>query len=168
MIDPNQEIFVGQGDAAHVVRVLLRLGSAVIAGGILGFERELEHKRAGVRTHMLVALGAALFTLLPSEMGLDPTRVIQGIATGIGFIGAGTIFKLTEQQEVRGLTTAAGIWVTAAVGTFMGAGLLWPVLLTVALAWTIMMWLNRLEGWFKQRRPTRIESLERPAKEPGS
>jgi putative Mg2+ transporter-C (MgtC) family protein len=157
MIDPNQEIFVGLGDSAHVVRVLLRLGSAVIAGGILGFERELEHKRAGLRTHMLVALGAALFSLLAAEMstnfGTDVGRVIQGIATGIGFIGAGTIFKLTEQHEVRGLTTAAGIWVTAAVGTAMGAGLLWPVLLTVAFAWVIMMWLHRCEDWFRRPRP---------------
>ena len=165
MVDSSSEIFVGLGDSTHILRVLLRLGSAVIVGGIFGFERELEHKRAGLRTHMLVALGAALFTLIAAEMSAEVSRVIQGIAAGIGFIGAGTIFKLTEQQEVKGLTTAACIWVTAAAGTALGAGLFWPVIIAVLFAWTIMMTLHRLEHWIRPRSPTRIESFERPARE---
>ena len=110
------EVFFGVQDPAHIWRVILRLGIACILGGLIGFEREAEHKRAGLRTHMLVALGSALFTLIAAELKTDSSRIIQGIAAGIGFLGAGCIFKLTEQHEVKGLTTAAGVWVTAAVG----------------------------------------------------
>src|SRR5689334_2394549 len=114
------DLFVGLGDIHHVGRVVLRLVVACILGGVIGFEREYEHKRAGMRTHILVALGSALFTLVTAELGLDSSRVLQGIAAGIGFLGAGTIFKLTEHMEVKGLTTAACIWVTAALGAAVG------------------------------------------------
>src|SRR6266851_6774472 len=135
MVDSSKVIFLELNDSTHILRVLLRLGLAAVVGGILGFERELEHKRAGLRTHMLVALGSALFALIAAEVNGEVSRVIQGVATGIGFIGAGTIFKLTEQGEVKGLTTAAGIWVTAAAGTALGAGLFWPVIIAVLFAW---------------------------------
>ena len=101
--------------------ILIRLILATIAGGIIGLQREFVHKPAGIRTHMLVCLGSSLFILatldsLPNEAA----RVIAGIATGIGFLGAGTIFK--SRDEVFGLTTAASIWTTAAVGLTIGFG----------------------------------------------
>ena len=101
--------------------LILRLVLSVVFGGLIGLEREVVHKPAGVRTHMLVSLGSALFILvtletLPNETG----RIIAGIATGIGFLGAGTIFK--AKSEVHGLTTAASIWAVAAVGLAVGLG----------------------------------------------
>ena len=105
-------------DLAQFVRVFVRLTTAVVLGGLLGYEREREGKAAGFRTHMLVALGSALFTVGPLEAGMltgDLSRVFQGIITGIGFIGAGTILKRTNEQEIQGLTTAANLWLTAAV-----------------------------------------------------
>src|ERR687897_972650 len=96
-------------DLAQFVRVFLRLAAALVLGGLLGYEREREGKAAGFRTHMLVALGSALFTIGPLEAGMttgDLSRVFQGIVTGIGFIGAGTILKRTEEREIQGLTTA--------------------------------------------------------------
>ena len=110
-------------DLAHLVRVFVRLTAAVGLGGLLGYEREREGKAAGFRTHMLVALGAALFTVGPLEAGMgsgDLSRVFQGIVTGIGFIGAGTILKRTDEQQNQGLTTAANLWLTAAVGMAIG------------------------------------------------
>lgn len=100
---------------------LLRLILAAIAGGLVGFERESMHKPAGVRTHMLVGLGSALFVLaalsvLPGEVA----RIIAGIATGIGFLGAGTIFR--AKDHVVGLTTAASVWTVAAIGLTFGLG----------------------------------------------
>jgi putative Mg2+ transporter-C (MgtC) family protein len=126
---------------SQLVRVSVRLLVAAALGGVLGFEREREGKAAGLRTHMIVALGAALFTIAPLESGMsiaDLSRVFQGIATGIGFIGAGTILKRTERGEIQGLTTAAGIWLTAAVGMAVGSGLLWIPVAGVLLALLIV------------------------------
>lgn len=133
-------------DMDQLVRVLVRVVVAAALGGLLGAERELAGKAAGLRTHMLVALGAALFVLFPAEAGMstaDLSRVIQGVATGIGFIGAGTILKRAESDEIQGLTTAASIWLTAAIGMAIGAGQLWlPVICAVA-AWVILFVLSR-------------------------
>lgn len=112
-------------DAAQITRITLRLLVAAVLGGLLGYEREHHGKSAGVRTHMLVAMGAALFVLIPQQAGVstsDMTRVLQGLITGVGFLGAGTIIFKSGQDEVRGLTTAAGIWVTAAIGLAAGMG----------------------------------------------
>src|SRR6516225_7443771 len=117
-----QEVWQAFPDVSNLEQLahaFAKLAVAVVLGGALGFEREFEHKFAGIRTHMLVALGAALFTLVPVENKMNPadvSRVIQGIAAGIGFLGAGTILKLSDQAEVKGLTSAACIWITAAVG----------------------------------------------------
>src|SRR3989338_7888232 len=101
--------------------LLLRLILAVVAGGLIGLEREVVHRPAGVRTHMLVSLGSALFALITIEtLPNEAARIIAGIATGIGFLGAGTIFK--AKDEVHGLTTAASIWAVAAVGLGIGLG----------------------------------------------
>jgi putative Mg2+ transporter-C (MgtC) family protein len=148
------EVFSDLGEHGHFVRVIIRLTVAMILGGLIGIERQYEHKSAGIRTHMLVALGAALFTLVPLEAKMNPSdvsRVIQGIAAGIGFLGAGTIFKLTDQAEVKGLTSAACIWITAAVGTAVGAGFVWPAIVTVLLSWVILYLLHYVEHWLKHR-----------------
>jgi len=104
----------------------LRLIIAVLLGGALGVERQLRGQWAGVRTHMMVSLGAAIFTIAaittaPNDSN-DVTRVIQGIAAGIGFLGAGTILKLSDEMTIKGLTTASSIWLAAALGTVAGMG----------------------------------------------
>lgn len=115
-------------DMDHVIRVMIRLVVAALVGGVLGYDRERTGKSAGLRTHMLVALGTALFTLAPLEAGISAdglSRVVQGIAAGIGFIGAGTILKRPDDSEILGLTTAASLWLTAAAGMAVGTGHLW-------------------------------------------
>ncbi len=112
-------------DATQITRITLRLSVAAILGGLLGYERERNGKNAGVRTHMLVAIGAALFILVPQQAGAsteDLTRVLQGLIAGVGFLGAGAIIQGTKDVETRGLTTAAGLWVTAAIGVSAGMG----------------------------------------------
>ncbi|MBK6631751.1 MAG: MgtC/SapB family protein [Betaproteobacteria bacterium] len=112
-------------DATQITRITLRLLVAAALGGLLGYEREKQGKSAGVRTHMLVAIGAALFVLIPQQAGAstaDLTRVLQGLIAGVGFLGAGAIILGTKQVETQGLTTAAGIWVTAAIGVAAGMG----------------------------------------------
>lgn len=128
---------------------------AVLLGGIVGFEREAWQKPAGLRTHMMVALGAAAFTRLalalvgdiPPAPGTatdgDPARIVMGIATGIGFLGAGTIIQ--ARGEVRGITTAAGIWVVGAIGACCGAGQYAIAVVSVILATVILAVLYRLE-----------------------
>src|SRR5688572_12228185 len=118
-MDPiTQELF-GLPDARQAIIVVVRLVTAGILGGVLGAERESMGKPAGLRTHILVALGSALFVIAPRQAGLgegDLGRIIQGVAAGIGFIGAGTILKVTHREEITGLTTAASVWLTAAIG----------------------------------------------------
>ena len=112
-------------DATQITRVTLRLLVAAALGGLLGYERETQGKSAGMRTHMLVAIGAALFVLIPQQAGAstaDLTRVLQGLIAGVGFLGAGAIILGTKQVDTQGLTTAAGIWVTAAIGVAAGMG----------------------------------------------
>ncbi len=128
-------------DAASCTRVLLRLLMAAILGGILGYERENRGKAAGLRTHMLVALGSALFVLVPQQAGAtsaDLSRVLQGLVAGVGFLGAGSIVKGTEERGVHGLTTAAGLWLTAAIGMSAGMGRELTAILSTALAWVIL------------------------------
>ena len=112
-------------DATQITRITLRLLVAAALGGLLGYERETQGKSAGVRTHMLVAIRAALFVFIPQQAGTstaDLTRVLQGLIAGVGFLGAGAIILGTKQVETQGLTTAAGIWVTAAIGVAAGMG----------------------------------------------
>jgi putative Mg2+ transporter-C (MgtC) family protein len=152
----RQELFPDFVDSAHVVRVLVRLVMATILGGLVGIERETEHKAAGWRTQMLVALGSALFVLVPLEMRIsDITRVVQGITAGIGFLGAGTIFKLTDRMEVKGLTSAASIWITAAIGMAVGAGMMGPAVVAVVLSLIILFCLHTVERWVRPWRKNR-------------
>jgi putative Mg2+ transporter-C (MgtC) family protein len=102
------------------IETLLNLLLAVAFGAIVGIEREMSHKPAGLRTHMLVSLGACLFTLMSTSFGAQPAQVAGGIVAGIGFIGAGTIWA--EKDKVQGITTAASLWATAAIGLTTGTG----------------------------------------------
>lgn len=134
-------------DASELIRVTLRLLFAMILGGIIGLEREKNDKPAGVRTHMLVAMGSALLVLAPLELGVSLNeigRIIQGVAAGIGFIGAGAIIKQTQNEEVLGLTTAAGIWLTAGIGVAVGLGSLGIAALSVALTWLTLAVIGRI------------------------
>jgi putative Mg2+ transporter-C (MgtC) family protein len=117
--------FSDLGDIEALTRVLLRLLIAALLGALLGIERELTAKPAGLRTHMLVALGSAMFVLAADQAGLDEdgmSRVIQGLLAGVGFVCAGAILKSGNQEHVFGLTTAAGLWMTAAIGLAAGLG----------------------------------------------
>jgi putative Mg2+ transporter-C (MgtC) family protein len=137
-------------DPVQVARAVVRLVVAGLLGALLGAERESLGKAAGLRTHMLVALGSALFVLIPVEFGFqegDIGRVIQGVATGIGFLGAGTILKRPEQYEITGLTTAAAIWLTAAVGLAAGVGRVWLAIVGALSAWVILYAVRRIEAY---------------------
>ncbi|MBD2496445.1 MgtC/SapB family protein [Nostoc sp. FACHB-280] len=124
------------------LNILFRLCLALLFGAIIGIERQIRRKPAGLRTHILVSLGSALFTLIPLQTGISEpnpdalSRVIQGIAAGVGFLGAGEIIRESSQQsprlEVHGLTSAAAIWVSAALGIAAGCGL-WQLGLIAAL-----------------------------------
>ena len=136
-----QEEFSDLPDAAGITRITLRLLIAAILGGVLGFEREQQGKAAGLRTHMLVALGAALFVLIPQQAGVSDdglTRVLQGLVAGVGFLGAGTIVKGKDEEQIAGLTTAAGIWMTAAIGVAAGMGRESTAVLSTLLALAIL------------------------------
>lgn len=130
-------------DAGEATRIVVRLTVAGVLGGLLGWEREHAGKAAGIRTHMLVAMGAALFVLVAQQVGIGPadnSRVIQGIVAGVGFLGAGTILKGDGDGEaqVRGLTTAAGIWLTAAIGVAAGLGREMTAVLSTVLALAVL------------------------------
>ncbi len=147
--DTVLEEFSDLTDAAQATRIVLRLMVAAILGGLLGIEREHKGKAAGVRTHMLVAMGSALFVLVSQQAGIiatDMSRVIQGLIAGVGFLGAGTILKGQAEEKVQGLTTAAGIWMTAAIGMAAGLGLEVTAVLSTLLAlaiFSVMPWIIR-------------------------
>lgn len=150
----NEE-FHDLADVPAWTRAVVRLLAALLMSGLLGFERTMEGKAAGLRTHMLVGLGSALIVLAPALAGMqvaDMSRVIQGIVTGVGFLGAGTILKLREHEEVKGLTTAAGLWTTAAVGMTCGTGHLGLAILSTALALIVLTILGRFENRLETRR----------------
>lgn len=134
-------------DVEQITRILMRLLLAAVLGGVLGYEREHQGKAAGIRTHMLVAIGAALFVLVPQQGGMliaDQSRVIQGIVTGIGFLGAGAIIKHRSEDDVKGLTTAAGVWLTAAIGIACGLGRESTAILSTLLALIVLAMVPRL------------------------
>lgn len=144
-----QAEFADVTNVEEVTRILVRLLMAALLGAVLGFEREHRGKSAGVRTHMLVSLGAALFVLAPSMAGADAqalSRVIQGIVAGIGFLGAGTILKGNgkDPSHVKGLTTAAGLWMTAAIGTAAGMGREATALISTILALLVLSTMPKL------------------------
>lgn len=137
------------------LNITFRLCLALIFGAIIGLERQLKHKPAGLRTHMLVCFGSAVFTLIPLLTGALQTspdalsRVIQGIATGVGFLGAGEIVRQSSQQsqqlEIHGLTSAAAIWVSAGLGIAAGCGLWQLGLIGALITFLVLKVFKRLE-----------------------
>ena len=160
ILDTLRSEFSDVPDAAQITRIVVRLSIAALLGGILGFERESQGKAAGIRTHMLVAIGSALFVLVPQQAGMsiaDISRVIQGIVTGVGFLGAGAIIKHASEQNVQGLTTAAGVWMTSAIGIACGLGRETTAVLSALLALAIL----RLIPHFQGRRGPGPEAVNR-------
>jgi putative Mg2+ transporter-C (MgtC) family protein len=139
-----------------LLELVARLGLAMLAGALVGLERETNDRQAGLRTHMMVCLGSALFTIVSLKIAGpagDPARIAAQIVTGIGFLGAGTIFRFGS--TVRGLTTAAGLWTVAAVGMGIAAGgvLLQLGLITCVLIFGINKWLRQAENrWLRVSR----------------
>ena len=134
-------------DVSTITRITLRLALAAILGGMLGYERELRARSAGVRTHMLVSVGAALFVIGPLQSGVplaDMSRVLQGIVQGIGFLGAGAIIVRGAQKKIQGLTTAANIWATAGIGIVVGLGLEATAVLSAVIVLIILAIIPRL------------------------
>jgi putative Mg2+ transporter-C (MgtC) family protein len=128
-------------DAAQATRLVLRLLVAGLMGALIGYDRERKSSPAGFRTHILVALGAALFVIVPVQAGFsndEITRVVQGLVAGIGFLGAGAILKQDTSMTVRGLTTAASIWLTAAIGIAAGVGQLLTALIATAFGLLVL------------------------------
>lgn len=136
--------------------IVVRLVAAALVGGVLGLNRNLRGKAAGLRTHALVSLGAAL-TVLAAELAIEGsadhaavTRAMQGIIAGVGFLGAGTILKTrsTRGHGIRGLTTAATIWFAASLGMACGAGFAGAAVVAVIVALLVLMLGKRVEQWF--------------------
>lgn len=128
---------------------LTRIGAAAILGGVIGLERELNGHFAGLRTHMAVAIGCAVFIVagLAVSSGHQEavTRVVQGVAAGVGFLGAGTILKIDEKEKIKGLTTASSIWLASALGTLAGLGEYVPAAAAAAIALIVLALLRPIE-----------------------
>lgn len=145
--------FSDVSDIGQATRIAMRLTLAAVLGGLLGWEREVHGKAAGVRTHMLVCMGSAMFVMIAEQTGAqanESSRVMQGVIAGVGFLGAGTILKETSVgdglPQVRGLTTAAGIWLTAAIGVASGLGQEATAILSALLAYAILSLVPMLIG----------------------
>jgi putative Mg2+ transporter-C (MgtC) family protein len=137
--------FSDLGNAREVTQVVLRLLVASLLGGLLGLQRERQGKAAGLRTHMLVAASSALVVVVSLQGGLGPdalSRVLQGLLAGVGFVCAGAILKLEREEQVHGLTTAAGVWMTAVIGIAAGLGRE----MTAALSTLLVLGILTLEG----------------------
>jgi putative Mg2+ transporter-C (MgtC) family protein len=138
-----------------VGRDLVRIAVAALLGGVLGFEREWKGHWAGLRTHMMVSIGCAIFVIAGLDAAGDQkesvTRVIQGIASGIGFLGAGTILKLDKKQEIKGLTTASSIWLAAALGTTAGMAEYGLAIAAALMSLFILAGLGPIETFFERR-----------------
>jgi putative Mg2+ transporter-C (MgtC) family protein len=149
-----QELTGGLHDRRQLAVIVIRLVAATLLGAIVGLQREHARKPAGLRTHTLVCLGTALVVLAGSGFGMSPdglSRVIQGIVTGIGFVGAGSILKLNEQREIHGLTTAAGLWMTAAIGVTVGLGAIGLAIIGTAFLLLVLAMEVVEESWRKNR-----------------
>lgn len=147
IIDTIAAEFSDAVDAEQITRILVRLLLAAVLGGVLGYQREQQGKAAGIRTHMLVAMGSAMFVLVPQQGGMevgDMSRVIQGVIAGIGFLGAGAIIKNKSEENVLGLTTAAGVWMTSAIGVACGLGRESTAVISTLLALAVLALVPKL------------------------
>jgi len=143
------ELSAGFPDGRHLAVVIIRLIGAALMGAAIGFERETAGKAAGLRTHILVTAGTTVFVLgcLGGGMESDAlSRVIQGIVTGIGFVGAGSILKREQEKTIQGVTTSAGIWMAAAIGVTIGLGGLGLALMATGLTLIVL----RATLWFEE------------------
>jgi putative Mg2+ transporter-C (MgtC) family protein len=143
-----QQEFAELPDLRQAFRILLRLLVAAALGALLGYQRERQHKAAGLRTHILVTVGTAMIIVVAQTSGMAPTdlsRVIQGILTGIGFIGSGTILKKSDEKTIQGITTAATIWIAGALGIAAALGRIWSALLGALAAFLVLTLLGEWE-----------------------
>ena len=150
-------------DLSEFIIVIIRLLMAVLLGGLLGLEREQSGKPAGIRTHMLVCMGAAVFVLIPQQAGIsdaDMSRVIQGVVSGIGFLCAGSIITRQNDLFATGLTTAAGIWFTAAIGMAVGLGREQTAVVCALLAWVVLYVVPFFSRSITKKKSVRPESSE--------
>lgn len=146
-----QELTSGLPDSRQFIQVLVRLLAAALLGAAIGLERERVGKPAGLRTHILVTLGTCVFVVGCAGFGMNSdglSRVIQGIVTGIGFIGAGSILKLNNERDVKGLTTAASVWIAAAIGVVVGLGGLGLAILATVLTLIVLTFVTGFEKCF--------------------
>jgi putative Mg2+ transporter-C (MgtC) family protein len=151
-----EELSAGMPNARQLVQVIIRLLTATLLGAAIGIQRERVGKPAGLKTHTLVTLGTAVFVLAGTGYGMNTdglSRVIQGIVTGIGFIGAGSILKLNEERDIQGLTTAAGVWMAAAIGVTVGLGAIGLAILSTLLALIILVLIGRIEFRIRRQQP---------------
>jgi putative Mg2+ transporter-C (MgtC) family protein len=143
-----REITSGIPSAEQAIHVLIRLFAATLLAGIVGYERQTRGESAGLRTHMLVAIGSGMFVLAPLEAGMaiaDVSRVVQGVAAGIGLIGASAILKLKSEKEIQGLTTAAGVWRLPPLGSLPECDGWELAAASAAFAWIVVLILARFE-----------------------
>lgn len=143
-----EELTFGLPESRQLIQLIIRIVASSLLGAAIGIQRERAGKPAGVRTHILVSLGTAIFVLGCAGSGMSSdalSRVIQGIVTGIGFIGGGTILKLNNERDIKGLTTAAGIWMTAAIGITVGLGELGIAVIGTILTLIILMFAGSIE-----------------------
>lgn len=156
-------------DLREATVICLRLGVAVLLGALIGYDRERRGKAAGLRTHMMVSLGAALFILVPLRSGMDIAdagRVLQGIVAGIGFLGAGAILKQDRAGAIRGLTTASSIWVAAAVGIAAGMGREVTAIIGTLAALFILIVMARFEAMIdRDAKPDGASPRKQPLRE---
>lgn len=156
----------GAEEIATNLIIFLNLLGALALGLIVGYERSYHGRAAGMRTYGLVCMASAALTVLAgyptfwyggqiaSFVGADPTRIIQGIVTGIGFLGAGVIMR--EGMNISGLTTAASIWASSAIGIMVGVGFYPAAILLALLSASCMMWVSRLENWLPSRQAVAV------------
>jgi putative Mg2+ transporter-C (MgtC) family protein len=152
--------FSDLGDAEQVTQLVVRLVIAALLGGVLGLQRERQGKPAGIRTHMLVSASSALVVVVSLQHGMDDgalARVLQGLLSGVGFVCAGAILKLEKEEQVQGLTTAAGVWMTAAIGVAAGLGRE----MTAALSTFLVLGILALEGPIRRLGVKGRDSAER-------
>ncbi len=177
MLSPETLMSYWSADAVAINLVIfMNLLGALLLGLLVGYERSYHGRAAGMRTYGLVCMASAALTVVAGQpthwyggapaslVGADPTRVIQGIVTGVGFLGAGVIMK--EGLTISGLTTAASIWAASAIGVLVGVGFYASAMLLSVLSAASMMWMSRLEGWLPSRQAIGIVLKFGPAFSP--
>lgn len=135
-------------DWTLALQVIIRLLIAAFLGGIIGYERESKGKAAGIRTHMLVCLGTAMIIIVARLDGIpqpEMSKVIEGVVAGIGFLGSGVILKRSQEREIWGITTAASIWTTSAIGLAVGLGQVWIAVVGLLVVWLILFVFGHVE-----------------------